>query len=66
MATIILSAVIFIVAVFLLSLGVIFSKNTRLKKSCSGGLGPHRVGEDGKEIPCGTCHCRPAIDVKED
>ncbi|MDJ0763315.1 MAG: hypothetical protein QNJ97_10030 [Myxococcota bacterium] len=63
MATILLSIIGFFIAVFLLSIGIIFSKSTRLKKSCSGGLGPHRIDEDGHEIACGTCHCR-SLDSK--
>ncbi len=66
MVTILISIVIFVVAVFLLSVGIIFSRNTRLKKSCSGGLGPHRIDENGEEQPCGTCHCRPLENLNKE
>ncbi len=64
MITILISIVIFIAAVFLLSVGIIFSKSTRLKKSCSGGLGPQRADENGNELSCGTCYCKPDSEVE--
>ncbi len=63
MTTIILTALAFGIAMFSLSIGLIFSKKTRLKKSCSGGLGPHRIDERGDHVTCGTCHCAPSLPV---
>lgn len=59
MATILLGVAVFGICVFLLSVGLIFSKKTRLKKSCGGGgTGEHLVGPDGKPLPCDTCSCQ--------
>ena len=57
MTTIILTILVFGICVFLLSIGLIFSKKARLRKSCSGGLGPHRIDENGDHLTCGTCAC---------
>ena len=59
MMTVILAVAVFGVCIFLLSIGVIFSKRARLKKSCSGGMGQIRVDENGRHVPCGTCSCQP-------
>jgi hypothetical protein len=60
MVTVLLAIAIFGISVFLLSIGLIFSKKARLKKSCGGGLGPTRVDEDGDHVTCGACTCQPA------
>lgn len=58
MTTVLLALAVFGICVFLLSVGVIFSKRARLKKSCSGGLGQIRVDENGEHAACGTCSCQ--------
>ncbi|MCP4605296.1 MAG: hypothetical protein GY847_33055 [Proteobacteria bacterium] len=61
MTTILFAIVGFALCMFFLSIGLIFSKKTRLKKSCSGGLGPHRIDEKGDHLTCGTCSCGPSM-----
>ncbi|MCP4675477.1 MAG: hypothetical protein GY854_08220 [Deltaproteobacteria bacterium] len=66
MTTIILTIISFGIVMFFLSIGLIFSKTTRLKKSCSGGLGPHRIDEQGDHVTCGTCHCGTSLTSDEE
>lgn len=65
MITILLGILVFAICIFFLSIGLIFSKKTRLKKSCGGGgAAEHRIGADGNPLPCDTCSCqtRPSSD----